>query len=368
MTKLTTMLLALLAVGLMATDGLARRGGRGNGPQGSRGATVQEYWIVAEEVDWDFAPSFPINAMTGDEFTDDQLVFVGPASNRVGHVYRKAVYREYTPGFGEEVVRGPDEAHLGILGPIIRAEVGDTIVVNFLNNTGFPVSVHPHGVLYDKASEGAPYADGTNLKHDDAVPPGEEHVYIWEVPARAGPGPNDPDSILWLYHSHTNETRDTNAGLIGPIIIYKNGRMGKVGREFVSLYTVFDENVSLYIDQNIARLDGFVGPGDEEFGESNLMHSINGLVYGNNTGYEMSRGDKVRWYLAAMGTEVDLHTPHWHGVTALRNGNRVDVAEILPASTKTYDVEIDNPGIWMFHCHVNDHIDAGMMTTFTINP
>ena len=26
----------------------------------------------------------------------------------------------------------------------------------------------------------------------------------------------------------------------------------------------------------------------------------------------------------------------------------------------------DNPGTWMFHCHVNDHMEGGMMATFTI--
>jgi FtsP/CotA-like multicopper oxidase with cupredoxin domain len=26
----------------------------------------------------------------------------------------------------------------------------------------------------------------------------------------------------------------------------------------------------------------------------------------------------------------------------------------------------DNPGTWLLHCHVADHIHAGMFTTFTI--
>ena len=97
------------------------------------------------------------------------------------------------------------------------------------------------------------------------------------------------------------------------------------------------------------------------------MHGINGLVYGDNMGYNMNVGDKIRWYILSLGTEVDLHTPHWHGVTLLHNGHRIDVAEVLPASTKTYDLRPDNPGIWMFHCHVNDHLTAGMMARFTVN-
>lgn len=49
------------------------------------------------------------------------------------------------------------------MGPVIRAVVGDTIEVTFKNllAPGSPsVSMHPHGVLYDKGSEGSPYNDG----------------------------------------------------------------------------------------------------------------------------------------------------------------------------------------------------------------
>jgi manganese oxidase len=34
----------------------------------------------------------------------------------------------------------------------------------------------------------------------------------------------------------------------------------------------------------------------------------------------------------------------------------------------TADMLADNLGTWMLHCHVADHIDAGMLTTYTILP
>ncbi len=338
----------------------------------SASAEVREYWIAADEVMWDYAPSYPTNLMTGEEFTPEQKVFVEPGPNRKGHVYLKAIYQQYTPGFGSLI---PKPQHLGTLGPIIRAVVGDEIVVHFKNNTRFPASVHPHGVFYDKNSEGAPYADGTNLKADDIVAPlGGVHTYRWMVPERAGPGPADTSSVVWVYHSHVDEPADTNAGLIGPMFITRKGMANAdgspkdVNREFVSLFTVFDENASGLAEVNLAALMPSNQKDLEGFEESNLMHGINGLVYGNNEGYVMRKGEKVRWYIIGMGTEVDLHSPHWHGVTALHHGIRLDVSEILPAATKTFDLDTDNPGTWMFHCHVNDHIIAGMMTKFTIQP
>ena len=59
-------------------------------------------------------------------------------------------------------VRSAAEEHLGLLGPTIRAEVGDEIRVVFSNRMRYPASVHSHGVLYNKSSEGSPYDDGTS--------------------------------------------------------------------------------------------------------------------------------------------------------------------------------------------------------------
>jgi len=158
------------------------------------------YYIAADEVQWDYAPSGS-NQITGEPFGDTENVFVQNGPQRIGKVYIKAQYREYTDGTFTALKPIPAKwAHKGILGPVIQAEVGDTIQVVFKNNTQFPMSMHPHGVFYQKASEGAPYADGTSGadKADDAVPsPGGMHTYVWLVPERAGPGPHDPSSIVW---------------------------------------------------------------------------------------------------------------------------------------------------------------------------
>jgi manganese oxidase len=108
-----------------------------------------------------------------------------------------------------------------------------------------------------------------------------------------------------MYHSHVDESGDTNAGLVGPIIITAKGKARRDGsprdvdRQFVTLFTVFDENRSPYLDLNIRTFagdPGSVDPEDEEFHESNLMHSINGYVFGNLPGLGMGLAERVRWY------------------------------------------------------------------------
>jgi FtsP/CotA-like multicopper oxidase with cupredoxin domain len=63
----------------------------------------------------------------------------------------------------------------------------------------------------------------------------------------------------------------------------------------------------------------------------------------------------------------DWHTPHWHGETILVEGKTYnDVIELGPASMKVGDMVADNPGTWLLHCHVGDHMMAGMYATYTI--
>jgi manganese oxidase len=345
----------------------------------SHAGTQRTYFIAAEEVLWDYAPSYPINPMHGEKFADEEKVFVeADGKHLIGHKYFKARYIEYIDDtFSVVKPKPPEWEHLGILGPVIRANVGDNIKVVFKNKTqDLTASIHPHGVFYKKDSEGTHYNDGTsqNEKLDDLVLPGKTYTYHWKVPERAGPGPNDPSSVIWLYHSHADETKDTNTGLIGPILISRKGmlqandRLKGVDREFVVLLSIIDENESLLIDKNIAAFapDAKAKKEDEDFKESNLMHSMNGYVYDNLNGLTMKVGENIRWYQIALGTEVDLHTPHWHGNTLLSDGHRIDVANLLPATHITLDMKPDNPGHWMYHCHVNDHIKAGMMAHYTV--
>lgn len=357
--------LIVLSIGPLATGGQAA-------------AVTRTYYIAADEVDWDYAPT-GINQVTGEPFGEVENTYLENGKDRIGRVNIKALYREYTDAtFTKLKPRDAKWQHLGLLGPVLRGAVGDTIKIVFKNNTRFPTSMHPHGVFYQKDSEGFDYNDGSgaSTRGDGAVPTGGNWTYNWSIPDRAGPGPMDPSSIVWAYHSHTDETGDTNAGLIGAIVVTKAG-MAKadgsptdVDRELVTMYTVFDENSSPYLDANVekfAKSPSTINRNDSDFEESNLKHSINGLMFGNLQDLTMNQGERVRWYVIGIGTEVDLHTPHWHANTLLWMGSRTDMVELLPMSMKTLDMKPDAAGTWVLHCHVNDHIDAGMITKYVVN-
>jgi FtsP/CotA-like multicopper oxidase with cupredoxin domain len=351
------------------------------GSDASTSGKTRTYYIAADSVSWSYAPEGR-NLIAESPFDDVAAVFTAAGPNRIGSTYRKSLYQEYTDGtFTTAAPRTAEWQHLGFLGPVIHAAVGDTVRIVFRNNLDRAASVHMHGLRYRKASEGAPYNDGTTpaQRADDAVPPGATYSYSYTVPERAGPGPMDSSSVMWMYHSHVDEVGDTNSGLIGPVIVTArdmaraDGTPKDVDREIVSVFQVTDENQSLDLPSNVEELTEPPEDDDEEFAESNLMHNINGYVFGNQPlgtspgeGMTVEAGQNVRWYLMSMGTEVDLHTPHWHGNTVVANGMRTDVVGLLPAQMITADMTPDDPGIWLFHCHVNDHILAGMITRYQV--
>lgn len=40
--------------------------------------------------------------------------------------------------------------------------------------------------------------------------------------------------------------------------------------------------------------------------------------------------------------------------------------DLFPGTFQTIELFADHPGTWLIHCHVSDHIHAGMETTYTV--
>lgn len=71
---------------------------------------------------------------------------------------------------------------LGIVRPILRAEVGDVVKVVFKNIASHNHTIHPHGFRYAKANEGV--SGASQDFGGNAVQPGTTWTYVWEVPGK----------------------------------------------------------------------------------------------------------------------------------------------------------------------------------------
>jgi FtsP/CotA-like multicopper oxidase with cupredoxin domain len=306
---------------------------------------TRTYFVRAEPVRWNFMP----------ERYDSVMGQRPPRPWGDSLIYPMLQYVGYTDSTFTTPVASPPWQ--GILGPTLRALTGDTIRVVFQNATHQPLSMHPHGVRYNAENEGALY--NPPRSGGDSVTPGGSYTYSWLAGRESGPQGGELSSKVWLYHSHVHPENEINQGLVGAIIVTDPARGNQVtavptdvDREFITFWMIFNENRP-------------TSPPREA--EMNLKHSINGLFFGNLRGLTMAKGDRVRWYVTALGSESDLHTPHWHGAKLqLDQRSYIDVIELLPGSMKVADMIARNPGVWMLHCHVNDHMAAGMYATFTI--
>jgi hypothetical protein len=143
------------------------------------------------------------------------------------------------------------------------------------------------------------------------------------------------------------------------------------------LFMIFDESGLAAEEREAAEYGARPGGGSrtktwaqtQEMIEQGNRYAINGYVFGNLPGLEMNEGERVRWYLFGLGSEQDFHTAHWHGLRVVEEGRRrTDVVELLPASMKVADMVADNPGSWLFHCHVAEHMMEGMFARLVVHP
>lgn len=332
-------------------------------------AKTRRYYIAAEPVQWDYAP-------LGNDPVCGRILPPPVQDHRPVNKLRYVQYTDAT--FTARVF--PTE-RLGILGPVLRGVVGETLAVTFLNRTPQPLSMHPHGVLYDKDNEGAHYQPDPGL--GSAIAPDARFTYVWQLDEASGPSPSEPSSKGWLYHSHVTGDSEVNQGLVGFIIVTDpkrarpDGTPADVDREMAGLFMIFDES-GLDADAlealEYANLPGAKSQQrswaeTQQVIEAGSRHCINGLVFGNLTGQDMNEGERVRWYLFGLGSEDDFHTAHWHGARVLEDARRrTDVVELLPASMKVADMTASSPGSWLYHCHVAEHMLEGMYARYIVHP
>ncbi|MBI2558245.1 multicopper oxidase family protein [Candidatus Woesearchaeota archaeon] len=106
---------------------------------------------------------------------------------------------------------------------------------------------------------------------------------------------------------------------------------------------------------------------DEKTGKINMENNYNVKV-----------GDvkKIRFVNSKNSKHPMQHPMHLHGqrflvlsIDGKQNENLAWKDTVLVPAGKTVDilVEFSNPGEWVMHCHIAEHLEAGMMTQFTVS-
>jgi FtsP/CotA-like multicopper oxidase with cupredoxin domain len=288
-------------------------------PEPAPGGRYVEYWIQAKSRTWDVAP------LGHDEWHGQSI----PKPR----TFRAYLYQQMSTGFDDPLAKA------GMPGPILHAEVGDVLVVHFRNadeKLGQAVTMHPHGVRYNPNYDGT-YMGSQFTLAGGFIEPGQEFTYYWEA---------TPDAVgVWPYHDHgPNHTLNTFRGLFGAIIVRPKDA------------PVPDAEHVLFLHSLLPPVTGL----------SRAFQCINGRTGAGNTPTIQARiGQDVA--LHVIGMDDQFHDFHIHG-HRWRDpaGTFVDTPAVGPNETITARFVEDNPGRWLYHCHVFSHQDAGMAGWYVV--
>lgn len=159
-------------------------------------------------------------------------------------------------------------------GPLIKAEHGSTIIVNFTNNIELPTTVHWHGLRLDNRF------DGVANVTQPAVEQGKSFTY--ELFFR--------DTGIYWYHPHMREDIQQDLGLYGNMLVTPPdpNYYGSVNHEEI-----------LILDDILMDEQGLIPWGYESPSHALMGRFGNVMLVNGATDYRLhvNRGEVVRFYL-----------------------------------------------------------------------
>ncbi|ERE65386.1 coagulation factor VIII, partial [Cricetulus griseus] len=300
-----------------------------------------------------------------------QYLSNGP--HRIGRKYKKVRFIAYTDETFK--TRETIQHESGILGPLLYGEVGDTLLIVFKNQASRPYNIYPHGITDVSPLHLRRLPRGIKHVKDLPIRPGEIFKYKWTVSVEDGPTKSDPRCLTRYYSSFINPERDLASGLIGPLLICYKESVDQRGNQMMSdkrnviLFSLFDENQSWYITENMQRFlpnAADTQTQDPEFQTSNIMHSINGYVFGSLQ-LTICLHEVAYWYILSVGAQKDFLSIFFSGYTFKHKMVYEDTLTLFPFSGETVFMSMENPGLWVLGCHNSDFRKRGMTALLKVS-
>ncbi|MCT0079570.1 multicopper oxidase family protein [Lactococcus cremoris] len=180
----------------------------------------------------------------------------------------------------------------------------------------------------------------------------------------------DVEVVLTGKESKTYTIKDGNAKVK---LIYKGNDKSKAISPFIPLKA---DNLEKYVSDKAPDISMKLTEEMEMNGsEMKMREMINGEVFPNTETFNVKVGQvyKVQFEnadkMAGMSHPMHIHGAHfqiisknghptndttWYDTYPMDQGIKTDIA-----------IKFDEPGVWMVHCHILNHEDNGMMTSFT---
>jgi FtsP/CotA-like multicopper oxidase with cupredoxin domain len=172
-------------------------------------------------------------------------------------------------------------------GPVIRANVGDTVLVSITNHLKEATTIHWHGICLPSSMDGT---DGVQKP----IEPGEIFEYRFVV----------PDAGTFWYHAHTNETVQMERGMYGALIVDGETEPVVDGEKIFMIDDMkLNENneftkPSWFVPRIVERHDGRQGNTLLLNGKEDLVIKVNG---GQTERWRFINSSSARYFVLHLG-------------------------------------------------------------------
>jgi manganese oxidase len=258
---------------------------------------------------------------------------------KVFHLTAQPVWWQVKPGQKVEAW-----AYNGsVPGPEIKVDQGDKVKIVVENKLPEGTTIHWHGL-------DVPFAqDGTGGISQPDIKPGQTWTYTFTVTAPPG---------TYIYHSHpmNDMQKQEDMGLFGPFIVEPKGT------DWQQVHPGYQDEYTLVVNDS------------SQFG-----YTINGLSFPATPVLPAKVGDKVLVHLINIGSmnhPMHLHGMHFQLINQdgypLPAPVTMDTVDTAPGTTYDLSFVADQPGKWLFHCHIAAHVTdskgnmTGMVTMFDV--
>jgi plastocyanin len=227
--------------------------------------------------------------------------------------------------------------------PMMDLEVGDKVVVRVKNDLPIATDIHWHGINVDNRN------DGVAPLTQDLIEPGTSFTYTFTTDEQA----------VAMYHPHAHGHKLLPDGMFGAILVgdVRLPRGQTVGLEQVP--------ADLRVSQEIPMVLNDAGV---------IGLTLNGKSFPATQPYTAKVGDWVLIHYYNEGTQIHpMHLHQFDQVVVAKDGYpldepyTVDTLNVAPGERYSVLVQIDEPGAWVWHCHILPHVESedgmfGMVT------
>ncbi len=233
--------------------------------------------------------------------------------------------------------------------PQFLLDRGDDIQVRVVNNLPLGTDIHWHGVHTPNDQDGvAPYTQ-------DLIPPdGGTYTYEFTV----------EDDAIGMYHAHNHAQIQVVNGMFG---VFRVGENPIPYGQTISGVTIPAE-IELAVDMPMILNDaGTIGL------------SLNGKSFPATEPLVLNQGDwaSITYYNEGL-TSHPMHLHQFPQLVYAKDGipldqpYYVDTLNIAPGERYTVLMRADDPGVWVWHCHILNHVERadgmfGMVTAIIVN-